>query len=70
MTQSGRVFTCGTNNKGQLGRGKDNKFWDFQQVGGDLQGECVKKVVTSGSSVIALTGNATLAAHASNMQCN
>lgn len=51
------MYTCGNNSKGQLGRGKDvGRFWEFEEIGGDLGGEKVKKVVTSGSSVLALTG--------------
>lgn len=57
VTRSGEVYTCGDNEKGQLGRGKVvPNHWELAKVGGDLEGEMVTKVVTSGSTVLALTG--------------
>jgi len=61
VTKSGQVYTCGSNEKGQLGRGKvAERPWDFQPLGGDLAGEKIVKVTTSGSSAIALSENGEL----------
>jgi regulator of chromosome condensation (RCC1) repeat-containing protein len=57
VTKSGKLYSFGNNSKGQLGRGKDCIHpWQPKYVEGDLQGEKVTKVVTSGSSVLALSG--------------
>jgi len=58
VTQSGKVYSFGSNEKGQLGRGKFvANPWEPGHVKGDLEGEKVLKVVTSGSSALAMTGN-------------
>jgi hypothetical protein len=57
VTKSGKVHSFGSNEKGQLGRGKlVLRPWEPEQVKGDLEGEKVVKVVTSGSSALAVTG--------------
>lgn len=51
------MYTFGSNHLGQLGRGKVVLTpWIPGCVEGDLKGERVKKVVTSGANVLAVSG--------------
>ena len=58
LSKSGRVYTCGEDATGQLGRGKAVlKKWDLTTpLKGDIENEKIVKIATNGISCLAVSG--------------
>lgn len=56
LTEKGKVFSCGNSSDGQTGLGHYEVVSNPTRVDGDIKGEKITKLSSTGDSVLAING--------------